>query len=184
MGQARAADQHVRRVRMVQRRQDAPLRQQFGIVMADAQPQALHLLFKACARLDRRQCQIANAARVLHFADQTVVDHADTAFAVTQFELNQTHEISPIPSKTPQISVGVSLLAIAMYQSPTTLAVPTLSRAGSLLHWISVHLLQIDRLAGRVCVPAGDRQRQSESGRTPSPRRGNTSRTQDCRCIP
>ncbi|MCY1455482.1 hypothetical protein D9M71_726200 [compost metagenome] len=111
MGQARTADQHVRRVRMIQRRQDAPLRQQIGIVMADAQPQALHLLFKARARFNRRQCQVANSARVLHFTDQAVVDHTDTAFAVTQFELNQTHEFSPVKQnfKSPQNQCGSGL---------------------------------------------------------------------------
>ncbi|MNI73309.1 hypothetical protein D3C73_1293100 [compost metagenome] len=63
--------------------------------MADAQPEALHLLLKIDPRLDRRQRQVAHRAGVLHFTDQTFLDHAYAAFAVTQFELNQTHEYSP-----------------------------------------------------------------------------------------
>ena len=38
--------------------------------------------------------------RILHFMHQTALDHPDTALAVTQFELNQMHKSSPIPSKT------------------------------------------------------------------------------------
>ena len=96
MSQAGAADQHVRRVRMVQRWQDAQLGQQLCILVADAQAQGIHLLLKTDARLDRRQREIAHRARVLHFAHQTALDHANPALAVNQFELNQTHGFSPV----------------------------------------------------------------------------------------
>lgn len=88
MGQSGAADQHVRRVRVIQRRQNSQLGQQLGIVVTDAQAQGLHLLLKVDARLDRRQCKVTHGARVLDFSHQTVFDHADAALAVTQFKLH------------------------------------------------------------------------------------------------
>ncbi|MCY1446618.1 hypothetical protein D9M71_632010 [compost metagenome] len=104
VGQAGATDQHVRWVRVIQRWQDAQLRPQLGVVMADAQPEAAHLLLKIDPRLDGRQRQVAHRAGVLDFTDQSFLDHAYAAFAVTQFELNQTHEFSPL-SKTLQIQL-------------------------------------------------------------------------------
>jgi hypothetical protein len=56
--------------------------------MADAQAQGFHLLLKIDPGLDRSQRQVANGARVLHFAHPTVFDNAHPALAVTQFELN------------------------------------------------------------------------------------------------
>jgi hypothetical protein len=83
MGQARAADEHVRRVRVIQRRQDAQRGEQFGVVVADAQAQSVYLLLQICAGFDGGQCQIANGVCVLDFPDQTALDDADAALAVT-----------------------------------------------------------------------------------------------------
>jgi hypothetical protein len=94
--QAGAADQHVRRVRMIQRRQDTQLCQQFDVVMADPQPETFHLLLKVDPGFDRRQCQVTNRVRILHLVYQPLFDHANPALAVSQFELNQTHELSPV----------------------------------------------------------------------------------------
>ncbi|MNL34982.1 hypothetical protein D3C87_1569840 [compost metagenome] len=81
---------------MIQRWQDAQLCQQLRVIVADAQAQGLDLLLKTNVRLDRRQCQVANSAGALHFAHQAILDHANAALAVTQFELNQTHGFSPV----------------------------------------------------------------------------------------
>ncbi|VVM62575.1 hypothetical protein PS662_01383 [Pseudomonas fluorescens] len=96
MGQAGAADQHVRRVRVIQRRQDAQCGEQFCVVVADAQAEGIHLLLKIDPGFNRPQRQIAHRASVLYFADQIVLDHANTALAVNQFELHQTHDFSPV----------------------------------------------------------------------------------------
>ncbi|MNL12849.1 hypothetical protein D3C87_1337300 [compost metagenome] len=84
--------------------------------MADAQAQGFDLLFKADACFDRRQGQIAHGACVLHFTHQTTLDDTNAAFAVTQFELNQTHGFSPEYKfrKQSQIPVGAGLPAIAI----------------------------------------------------------------------
>ncbi|MNP39112.1 hypothetical protein D3C76_1326700 [compost metagenome] len=96
VSQASATDQQVRRIRVIQRWQDAQLRQQSSIVVADAEPQALHLLLQIEACFDRCQRQVANRACLTNFQDLRPLDHADTALAVTQFELNQTHDFSPV----------------------------------------------------------------------------------------
>ncbi|MNF28562.1 hypothetical protein D3C84_92460 [compost metagenome] len=64
MSQASTADQHVRRVRVIEGRQDAQLREQFGVVVADAEAEDLHLLFQRVAGFDGGERQIAHAARV------------------------------------------------------------------------------------------------------------------------
>jgi len=92
MREAGTADQQVRRVRVIQRWQDAPVFEQLRIVMTDAQAVGLYLLLQSAAGLNRGQREIAYATGVLHFADQTVVDHTDSALAVDQFELNQMHK--------------------------------------------------------------------------------------------
>ncbi len=92
MCQTGTAHQQVRRVRMIQRRQDAPVFEQLRIVMTDAQAVGLYLLLQSAAGFDGGQREIAYATGVLHFADQPVVDHADAALAVDQFELNQMHK--------------------------------------------------------------------------------------------
>ncbi|MNY43122.1 hypothetical protein D3C86_1780580 [compost metagenome] len=79
--------------------------------MADAQALGFHLLLQVDARLDRCQSQVANRARVLHFAHPIVFDYANAALAVTQFELNQTHGFSPVNKTAIQRTLCRSWLA-------------------------------------------------------------------------
>ena len=91
MRQTGAADQHVRRVRVIERRQNAQVFEQLRIVVAAAQAEGFDLLLQSAAGFDGGQGQITHAAGGLHFAHHSAFDHADAAFAVTQFELNQMH---------------------------------------------------------------------------------------------
>src|SRR6187397_1790163 len=92
--------------------------------------------------------------------------------------------------KTLPAPVGASLLAIAVYQSPSLLNVTASSRAGSLPQLIGVglrygshhaHWPQTDPPAAHACAPATDKPRPSASARTPSRPTGNTAPTRGCR---
>ena len=88
MGQAGAADQHVGRVRVVQRRQDLQVGQQGRVVVAVAQAQAAHLLRQAHAGFDGGQGQLAYRARTVHFAQFAAFHHTDATLTLTHFKLN------------------------------------------------------------------------------------------------
>ncbi len=88
MREASTADQHVRGVGMVQRRQDFEVCQQRGVVVTVAQPEAVNLLRQAHTGIDGGQRQLTHAARGVHFAQCVALHHADTTLTVTQFELN------------------------------------------------------------------------------------------------
>ena len=87
VGKPGATDQHVGRVRVIQRRQDPAFSQQRLIVMGDAQPQRFDLLCQRHPGVDRGQCHLAHAGATGHFADQVVLHHAHAALAIVQFKL-------------------------------------------------------------------------------------------------
>ena len=88
VGKAGAADQHMGRVWVVQRRQDFVFRQQGGVVMAAAQAEGFYLLLQLAAGIDGGQREFTHAVGAAHFAYLVAFYHADAALTVAQLELN------------------------------------------------------------------------------------------------
>ncbi len=87
MGQPGAADQQVRRIRMVERRQDPQLLKQLRIVVRLANATLLDLVRQSRTRLDCRQRQLANTFDTLDLTYLITVDQTDPALTVAQFKL-------------------------------------------------------------------------------------------------
>ncbi len=87
MGQPGATDQQVRRIGMVERRQDPQFLKQLRIVMRLANATLLDLMRQSRTRLDRRQRQLANTLDTLDLTHLITVDQTDPALTVAQFKL-------------------------------------------------------------------------------------------------
>ncbi len=82
-----AADQQVRRIRMVERWQDPQLLKQLRIVVRLANATLLDLMRQSRTCLDRRQRQLANTLDTLDLTHLVTVDQPYTALAIAQFKL-------------------------------------------------------------------------------------------------
>ena len=87
VGQARTANQHMGRVRVIQRGENAQLGQQRRVVMGNAQAVLVDLLGQAHTRFDGGEGQITHAVGPQHFTYQVTVYQAHAAFAGVEFKL-------------------------------------------------------------------------------------------------
>ncbi len=87
MCQPGAADQQVRRIRMVERRQDPQLLKQLRIVVRLANATLLDLMRQSRPCLDSHQRQLANTFDTLDLTHLITIDQPDPALTVAQFKL-------------------------------------------------------------------------------------------------
>ncbi len=88
MRQPGATDQQVRRIRVVERRQNPQVLEQLRIVMSVAKPTLLNLPSQIRTRLDRRQRQLAHALGADHFTHLITVNQPHPTLTVAQFKLH------------------------------------------------------------------------------------------------